>query len=168
MPPVNVVGYEGLYKVTEDGRIISTPRPSAKGGELRQCVASHGYLVVNLCKNGKASRRYVHDVVAEAYIGKKPCGYQVRHINGDRSDCRASNLSYGTQSDNEKDKAVHGTGNQGGRHGMSKLSDSKVEAIKRELRAGYAGVDIAKRYGVSDSTISKILNGIGWRHINAG
>lgn len=61
-----VVGYEGLYEVSDQGRVRSLK--FGKTRILKYGKAGAGYLVVNLCKDGKHKLMYVHRLVAEAFI----------------------------------------------------------------------------------------------------
>lgn len=54
-------------------------------------------------------RPYVHQLVAEAFIGPTPDGMEVRHLNGAYNDNRLSNLAYGTRAQNVADSIAHGT-----------------------------------------------------------
>lgn len=109
-PPVElraVVGWPGYY-VTEHGQIVSThqfPR-------LR-VVAQHfhkrsGHWRVTLYRSGAKANRYVHSLVARAYIGRRPTPtHEVLHGDGDVSNNHVSNLRYGTRSENALDRERH-------------------------------------------------------------
>jgi hypothetical protein len=51
----------------------------------------------------------VHSLVILAFVGPRPDGEQVRHLNGNPADNRLTNLAYGTQSQNQQDSLRHGT-----------------------------------------------------------
>lgn len=104
-----VVGYEGIYRVSDDGQIWSAPRANARGGLLKLYSDKHGYPWVTLTKDGKQKRRSVHQLVAEAFIGPRPPGQEVRHKDGNPANAGAANLLYGTHAENMQDKARHGT-----------------------------------------------------------
>lgn len=53
--------------------------------------------------------RYVHALVASAFIGPRPDGQEVRHLDGDRLNPNVANLAYGTRSQNRIDCVQHGT-----------------------------------------------------------
>lgn len=98
-----IKGFEGIYKVSNFGRIISVDRKDRfnrqVGGELKQAKAK-GYFFVGLYKNGKGVQRYVHRLVAEAFIPNpenKPC---VDHIDTNKENNHVSNLRWVTYKEN--------------------------------------------------------------------
>lgn len=104
----NINGYEGLYQVSNLGRVRSLDRyrkgkansdTFCKGREIKH-RASNGYRIINLCKNGKYEFKLIHRLVAEAFIPNPnnfPC---VDHINGVRSDNNKDNLRWCTYKEN--------------------------------------------------------------------
>lgn len=56
----DIRGYEGLYQVSNLGRVKSIPREKTKGGILKPLKDTTGYLSVNLYKNGKIKRCKIH------------------------------------------------------------------------------------------------------------
>jgi hypothetical protein len=104
-----VPGYEGLYQVSDDGQVLSAPRPRARGGLLKQFDDGHGYPHVTLTRGGRQKRFGVHQLVALAFIGPRPPGQEVRHLDGNSANPAVSNLAYGTHVENLLDKRRHGT-----------------------------------------------------------
>lgn len=100
-----VVGWEGLYEVSSEGRVRSFRR-GANGRILRPGIASHGYPTVAL---GRGNTQSVHVLVAAAFIGPCPEGQEVRHRDGKRSNPKAENLRYGTRSQNINDAIRSGS-----------------------------------------------------------
>jgi hypothetical protein len=91
-----VVGYEGLYEVSNLGRV-------QRGDRLRKLSPNdYGYIVVQLWRDGQYRQFLVHVLVAAAFLGPCPDGYEVNHKHGDKADNRASELEYMTRSDNNK------------------------------------------------------------------
>lgn len=88
--------YEGLYEVSDDGKIYSV-----KTGKERVQINSV-YKCITLSKNGINKTYSVHSVVAEVFIGKRPEGFQVNHKDGNKHNNFASNLEYVTRSQNTK------------------------------------------------------------------
>jgi len=104
-----VVGYEGLYEVSDLGRVRSLPRNTTSGRILCLSISGPGYQQVSLFAQGRLKKTYVHHLVAEAFIGPRPEGYEIRHLDGDRLNNTLANLRYGVHSENELDKVRHGT-----------------------------------------------------------
>lgn len=160
-----IVGYEDDYMVSKDGDVASTKKGKVK--LLKPSLSSHGYMRVNLCFSGKSKLHYVHELVAAAFIGQRPPGQQVRHLNSIGTDNRAVNLAYGTQSENEADKLPAGLANAGERHGMSKLSELDVLEIRKGLERGMTGAVLAAKYGIHKNTVYHIKKNRTWRETHA-
>lgn len=90
-----VLGYDGLYEVSDMGRIRSLRKNKIlKGGGLR-------YLGVVLCKGGVKKKRFnIHRLVANAFIPNPNNKPHVNHKFGDKNDNRASSLEWVTQKEN--------------------------------------------------------------------
>jgi hypothetical protein len=98
-----VLGYEGLYEVSDLGRVRNN-----KGRILKDRYKTPmRYRCVVLRKKQKS----ISSLVLEAFVSPRPHKMVVRHINGNSQDDRLSNLTWGTQSDNILDKIRHGTNN---------------------------------------------------------
>lgn len=104
-----ISGYEGLYEVSSLGRVRSLPRPRAKGGPLALPPDFHGRLHVTLYKAGVQKVAQVHRLVANAFLGPLPPGMETRHLDGNPVNNAASNLTYGTRSENQHDSIRDGT-----------------------------------------------------------
>lgn len=124
-----------------------------------------GYKRVNMYVGGKTITREVHQLVMEAFKGEAESGYRILHGAGGIQDNRPENLRYGTQYDNMQDKHRDGTDPTGSRNPFAKLDETKVAAIKAEMRTGARNVDLAGKYEISVSTISKIKAGVVWAHV---
>ncbi len=101
----DVVGYKGLYKISNLGSVKSLKFNKEK--VLTKNLNTHGYLQVGLSKCGSVKSRGVHQLVAEAFLNHKPCGFKlvVDHQNGVRTDNKLENLQIiTTRENNSKDK----------------------------------------------------------------
>lgn len=96
----DVVNYEGLYQVSNFGRIKSFHKNNAK--IITPETDIHGYLRVILCKNGEKKNRLVHVLVAQAFIPNPDPEHktQVNHIDGNKRNNRVENLEWLTPSEN--------------------------------------------------------------------
>ncbi|MFV8266502.1 NUMOD4 motif-containing HNH endonuclease [Mycolicibacterium peregrinum] len=110
-----VIGFEGLYEVSDQGRVRSLGQFArgshgsqrfVRGRVLRPAPSKTGHLTVALGRGG--GTKLVHALVAEAFIGPRPAGMDVCHGNGVPSDNRVDNLRYGTRSENHFDRVAHG------------------------------------------------------------
>ena len=111
-----VVGYEGLYEVSDAGRVRSLSREVRTGRGTRMVDGRilspargvGGYPVVSL-SNGGARVRPVHRLVLEAFVGPRPAGTECCHGDGDPENNRLSNLRWDTHESNMDDQRRHGT-----------------------------------------------------------
>lgn len=104
-----VIGFEGFYEVSDQGLIWTTRRKGSRGGLLKTPLDNRNYQQINLCKEGTKLHAHVHVVVASAFHGPCPPRMECRHLDGNRSNNTASNLSWGTFSENNLDRVRHGT-----------------------------------------------------------
>lgn len=100
----DVVGYEGLYRVSRNGDVWSIRRHKL----LTASPDSHGHLRVGLTKNKKLRTRNVHKLVAEAFIGPCPFGQEVRHLDDVKLNNLWTNIHYGTHAENMQDIVDNG------------------------------------------------------------
>lgn len=163
-----VVGFEGLYEVSDLGRVRSVAREVAnrwgtrtprRQRVLAAIVDCDGYIKVNLNRDGASRQRPVHQLVLEAFVGPRPAGAQTLHANAVRNDNRAPNLSWGSASDNCADRDRHGNGPQGERNPRAKLTEEQVRAIRVEPGSH---ASLARQYGVKPETIRRIRDGRQW------
>lgn len=91
-----VPGYEGLYEVSDLGRVKGLKR-----GKIRKLNKSkNGYLLIILCKDGKTKGYPVHRLVYSAFNGEIPEGFEVNHIKEDKTNNRLCNLNLMTSKEN--------------------------------------------------------------------
>lgn len=105
----DIKGYEGLYQVSNLGRIKSLSRyVDVREGvkiHINERVKPHyinkkGYCQIGLCKDGIRKGFLVHRLVADAFIQNPQNKRTVNHINCDKSDNRIENLEWATYSEN--------------------------------------------------------------------
>ena len=97
----DVKGYEGLYQVSDQGRVKSLGRKWRKSERFLKPVVRHdGYVVVGLYSGGKPKTFKVHRLVCEAFHENPDNKPQVNHINEIKTDNRACNLEWATAREN--------------------------------------------------------------------
>ena len=161
-----VVGYEGLYEVSDLGQVRSVPRPRAKGGILTQTPNTKGRLMVSLSKPGLGVKNLqVHRLVAEAFLG--PSDLLVLHDDGDHTNNLPGNLKYGTYALNNEDSRRHGTMAVGSKSHLAMLTEEVVAKVKARLLKGESCASLARELSVDRTTISCIKHGKTWNHVEA-
>lgn len=106
------------YDVSDLGRVRrSVPGRGTSCGvlALNDCHAG-GYLTVVLSRRGRQRRHYVHRLVAVAFIGAIPVGYEVNHLDGDKRNNRPGNLEIVTKAENHAHGYRDRTESPRGRH----------------------------------------------------
>lgn len=160
----DVKGFEDCYEVSDLGNLRSKDRyvKHYKGGLrfYKSKVKSlrfnkHGYLRCNLKKDGKRFDFLVHRLVASAFLDVSLDKNDVNHINGVKTDNRASNLEWCSSLEN----TIHAVEN---RLIKTKLTDNQVlDIFKSDLSQRKLG----KIYNVSHSIIWRIKNKKAYKHL---
>jgi len=148
------------YFAGTDGRIYSTR--SGRWRRLGQWPDKDGYLKVNTSIRGVERSKYVHKLIAHAYLPPKTDGVELRHLDGDKTNNKPLNLVWGTQKDNAEDRDRHGRTAWGERQGAAKLTAKDVRSIRKRLARGETHKEIADRFSVCIATVGHIKSGRNW------
>ncbi len=113
-----VVGYEGIYEVSDQGRVRSLDRIDTRGHARREKVlrprkTTRDHLAVALYADSVRTDFQVHRLVLEAFVGPRPAGMEGCHWNDIPTDNRLENLRWDTRSANVADSV------RNGRHAMA-------------------------------------------------
>lgn len=104
-----IPGWEGHYEASNHGRIRSINRAvfhtdgrtrHLTGRVLKERATLQGRPMVNLCRDGKCKNHTTHSLIAATFIGPRPQGAIIRHLNDDPWDNRVENLAYGSHHEN--------------------------------------------------------------------
>lgn len=90
-----------LYEVSEDGRIVRNVKSKH---QLAFDQDRGGYYRVNISIKGKHCHKFVHVLVAECWLGPKPEGLEIDHIDRNRKNNHYKNLRYVTREENHKNR----------------------------------------------------------------
>jgi len=166
-----ILGFEGYYEISDQGRVRSLPRPNNRNPDyhrarvLRPGRSRSRYFTVGLKVGGVETRRYIHRMVLEAFVGPARPDQEARHIDGTRVNNQLANLAWGTRKENAGDRVAHGTHPVGSRNGFAKLKETDIPGIRAAHAAGISPSAIARRFDVHRMTIVCITKGRTWTHV---
>lgn len=118
----DIEGYEGLYQVSNIGRVKSLNYNRTGEEKILKLCKVRGYLYVGLCKDGKNKSLKVHRLVATAFIPNPENKPNIDHINTIRTDNRVENLHWVTQRENVNNPIT-----------MSKISRKVLQFTKEDV-----------------------------------
>ena len=148
------------YEVSNHGRVRSFFRFNGKGWELAEnpqrvlkiSLNTDGYPFVAL----QGKQMLVSRLVMLAFVAPCPEGLEVCHNDGDQTNNLLSNLRYDTHVNNLHDAVWHGN---------RRFSPSEVIEIRNKRMNGIRPSILAKRYGVTPTTITLICNGTNYKSV---
>jgi hypothetical protein len=162
-----IPGWED-YKISEAGDVFS----GHKGTFLTHATTTKGYKKVSLSRHGLMTQIEIHRLVAVAFIGPIPPGYQVNHKDGDKNNNHVSNLEIVTARENtahaikmgfRKDLSVT---QRGENNPTAKLCDDAVRSIRAAAVSKRGDIArLAEKFGVSGTLILAVRNRKIWTHI---
>jgi hypothetical protein len=153
---------------TKDRRIMgrSLKMRSRKGRILKQTRNERGYPEIRIQVGGLNSPRVVHKMVMLTFVGERPKGMQINHINGRKDDNRLINLEWSTPSDNMKHAYETGLlSRKGENNTKAKLTETFIKEIREKYKSGkYTQKQLGKEYNVAQAHISTIVKGKTWNY----
>lgn len=166
----DVVGYEGLYSVSNLGKIKRDKSGTGicKAGrilKLRQ--SAMGYFMTCLYKNGTPKHFTNHSIIAQAFIGIRPKGFTINHKDGIKTNNHVDNLEYLTQ----KENVIHSHRNNlchprnGENHHSKKFKNNDIIDIRKKYINGFSYTKIASEYNVCIESIRNIILKKTWKHV---
>lgn len=151
------------YAVSACGRVFRW-RPIGYWRELKTPARYNGgYPTFTAVTNGQRRNVNVHIVVAQLWIGPRPQGLQVCHVDDNKQNPHVNNLEYGTPGYNTRQAWATGLATN-----LAKLtleSAAYIRAVKPETAQAIR--QIAKQFGVKSRTVRDVLSGHTWRMASA-
>lgn len=176
-----VPGYEGLYEVSDHGRVRSLARmvrrSDLRGGGMNRCRGKilkprpnfQRRLAVSLSVGGTSKNASVHRLVMAAFVGTCPDGCEVNHKDGNCQNNRLSNLEYCTHQQNQlhahRNGLLRPPWYRGESHPRALVTEDDVRNIRTLRVKGHGLRQLASRFGVGVSTISAICTRRNWSHV---
>lgn len=173
-----IPGWEGLYEVSDHGRVKSLARvvTHSQGGPSRikerilSSAVADGYPEVCLYREGARTKRRVHMLVLETFVGPCPQWAEACHGHDDKQNNCLNNLRWDTHGRNMSDMSLNGTASRGETHTFSKLTEKDVRSIRAEYKryshSRSNAVELASRYGVARNTILDAVRKTLWKHLD--
>lgn len=179
----DVINYEGLYQVSNYGRIKSLNYTCRNGNQkylphiIKNIKQKDGYCFNALYKNGIKSQFRTHRLVATAFLLNDKKMPQVNHIDCNRSNNKLDNLEWCTASYNSQ--YAYKMGNRkmpeklkkmiknfnGEKNPNSKLKKEEVIDIREKISKGISIKEIAKQYNLNPDYLYLIKNRKIWKSI---
>lgn len=103
-----IKGYEGLFEISNKGRVKSLEKYVSQGTFLRHVpehilsvyINAYGYPCISLRKKGKKQNKLIHRLLMEAFVPNPENKPDVDHLNGDKMDFRLENLKWVSPKEN--------------------------------------------------------------------
>lgn len=158
----DVISYEGLYKITNRGKVYSVKSMKFLKGD----VDRYGYLHYVLYNSTGRKHHTAHRLVAIHFIDNPNGLPEVNHKDGNKLNNKVKNLEWVTSQENNDHRFISlGHTYKGENNPSVKLTTIAVIDIKEAISKGEPQHSIAKRFSISRSTISMIAIGRIWSNI---
>ena len=155
----DVVGFEGLYKVSNKGNVFSVERKDSQGQKrggrtLKPTYHTDGYLKLDLYKNGMRKTKTVHRLVADTFIPNPNNYLEINHKDEIKTNNNVANLEWCTSKYNKN----HGDRTEKARQKLSKrvkavnIETGEVITFNSTMEAGHKGYD--------NGAVSKACRGV--------
>jgi len=119
-----------------------------------------------LCWQGVHAYRYIHRLVASAFISNPDNLPEVNHINGDKTDNLVENLEWVTRSENHLHATRTGLRGRGEKASGAKLNRDQAIAIRALAATGqYTFAELGSQFGVNAATVGNLIRGETWGHL---
>lgn len=166
----DIKGYEGIYQISNLGRVKSLERTVESGNKMRnlketiRTPVKHklGYMGLNLSKDSKIKGHLIHRLVAMHFVPNPNRSPEVNHIDGVKTNNVHTNLEWCTRKENINHAIDNALTRQNGTDShWSKLTNDEVSSIrfiyKEDERVTYE--ELAERFEVGASTIGRVVRG---------
>ncbi len=161
---IDIKGYEGYYKVSNFGRIISIGR---RGGSYnKDIIMSLKGRQVTLCRDNIKVQYIISHIVYTHFVGEIPENMVVDHIvEGDFTNNRVDNLQLLTKKQNSTKARTLGRYKVGSKHGRTNVTDDVAINVINDSRNGVKRKYILSKYSITPFQYYNIIGDRFWKHL---
>lgn len=167
------------YSITENGQVFTHRKRfglgKGNGGgvkidwsyqkKLNPYEGHGGYMYVSVSTSRGQRGVPIHTLLLDAFVGVRPKGAEIRHLDGNPKNNQLCNLVYGTAQENANDRVAHGHQPKGKDHHRAKLNKDEVIKIRGLYKGGGTIASLARLYRMSESGIRDIVKRRNWKHV---
>ena len=164
----DIEGFEGLYQISNCGRVKSFK--CERTHIMKPANSGNGYLIVDFKKDGKRTRKFIHRLVALAFIENVGDKSDVNHIDGNKQNNRVENLEWATRSENVlhafKNKLMptfSGTETYIARLTVEQVRYIRAKYIPRDVDFGVEA--LAQKFNVGKTTIRNVIDRKSYKNV---
>ena len=143
------------YFADEYGNIYSNKSGIMK--PIKTSINNRGYEAVNFSDKGVRTSRLVHRVMVETFISEDLKNLTVNHKDGNKLNNHIDNLELVSQKENNQHALSTGLTPIGENHSRAKIKDADLVKMIQEVQSGLSTVKASKKYGLSQSYVSKVM-----------
>lgn len=138
--------------IYSDGTIVGIK------GKMNPKIPRCGYLRITVKIDGKKISQNIHVLVAEAFLGLRPKGQQINHIDGNKLNNSVDNLEYISPKLNIKHSFEMGLQPMGIKRGKGQYSFETIKQVREQAENGMSFKNISDLTGISPTHVSRIIN----------
>lgn len=177
----DIKNYEGLYQISNLGRVKSLPRNTNnqyKNGLILKPTIKNGYVKIQLKNKHKYKWFFIHRLVAQAFLNDFSEKLQVNHKNGIKNDNRIKNLEMVTASENQLHsyrilKNIPSMKNHFGKNHVSAVKVNQYDKRNNFIKTWGSIIEASKELNINATCICnnckcrrKSAGGFIWRYTN--
>lgn len=171
--------WDGFYEVSNFGRVRSLTRTvpllkatgkkityNVRGRLLNPKASVLGYFKYGLYRNSVGREIWGHALVMMAFVGPRPDGLVINHIDGNRGNNRLENLEYTTQLENMRHAVRTGLlKNSGEDNWNAKATEAQIRTAYFFLLLGNTRGEAAVKSGLTVDQVREVQQGKCWKHL---